>query len=64
VPVTVFRLFPASLPLPIHRVSKSITDGVVARISRGRGNLASVRQPVAQRSPDRAAAVCENLRRP
>ncbi len=43
----VFRLLRASLLQPIHWVSQPITDGVVARIMRRRGNLAGVRQLVA-----------------
>src|SRR5271169_3833844 len=47
-----FRFLRASLPLAIHWVSKPTMDGVVARITRGRGNLATVRESVARRSPD------------
>jgi hypothetical protein len=52
----VFRLLRASIPQAIHQVSNSIMDGVVAWITRGRGNLAGVRQSVPGRSADQAAA--------
>ncbi len=44
---TVFRLFRALLPLAMLWVSKLIIDGVVAWISRGRGNLADIWKLVA-----------------
>jgi len=44
---TIFRLFRALLPLAMLWVSKLIIDGVVAWISRGRGNLASIWKLVA-----------------
>src|SRR5438105_1017307 len=44
---TVFRLFRALLPLAMLWVSKLIIDGVVAWISRGRGNLAGIWKLVA-----------------
>ena len=44
---TIFRLFRALLPLAMLWVSKLIIDGVVAWISRGRGNLAGIWKLVA-----------------
>jgi ATP-binding cassette subfamily B protein len=44
---TVFRLFRALLPLAMLWVSKLIIDGVVAWISRGRGNLTDIWKLVA-----------------